>query len=279
MDQHRSVTTTTKRQNPKKAGRALKKFTLFPKLPPELRDMMWNIAAPGPRIVTVDAGECFNLNTNTFKMRFASDNKVHGMLRACRESRQIMLRLLPIRLPSKYWKKELRIGHHDVLSITKPEIFFEDLEYALEYELPIPVAISQIRALCFWITLSGHFNVPRFVQTVRSASTLHNFLFAFKSLQTVIFCISSEDKVNDTIDEDSFPDFTTDFDPKPLDTCQCSFFRCAKAHEAALKKMMQEWKDEDQCNALNIPEVKIVAKGWPLKPLPASEETEEKHSQ
>jgi hypothetical protein len=44
-------------------------------------------------------------------MRFASDNKVHGMLRAYRESRQIMLRLLPIRLPSKFWKKELRIGH------------------------------------------------------------------------------------------------------------------------------------------------------------------------
>jgi hypothetical protein len=56
MDQHRSVTTKTKRQKPKKAGHALKKFTLFPKLPPELRDIMWNIAAPGelkPRSATV----------------------------------------------------------------------------------------------------------------------------------------------------------------------------------------------------------------------------------
>jgi hypothetical protein len=47
MDQHRCITPITKRQKPKNASRALKKFTLFPKLPPELRDMTWNIAAPG----------------------------------------------------------------------------------------------------------------------------------------------------------------------------------------------------------------------------------------
>ena len=80
----------------------------------ELSTRKLTLVFAGPRIVTVDAGDCFNLNANKFKMRFASDNKVHGMLRACSESRQIMLRLLPIRLPSKYWKKELRIGHHDV---------------------------------------------------------------------------------------------------------------------------------------------------------------------
>jgi len=67
MDQHRSVTTTTKRQKPKKAGRALKKFTLFPELPPELRDMMWNIAAPGelqPCSATVQSASHYQVDAH-----------------------------------------------------------------------------------------------------------------------------------------------------------------------------------------------------------------------
>jgi hypothetical protein len=72
--------------------------------------------------------------------------KALGMLRACREARQVIVERLPIRLRSRDSDQEIRLGLHDVLSVRNIKRFLADLHRAESYELEIPTAIFQIMA-------------------------------------------------------------------------------------------------------------------------------------
>lgn len=286
-------------------------FYFFRKLAPELRDMIWKFTAPGklgdseriltprrqqanlgligPRIVSVKAGNSLRCRSRytiksarehtlkvvekyEFKMGFVSNQDDPGMLRACKESRHIMVKMLPIRLPSRDPAQEIRLGPHEVLWITDPVDFFYDLSMALKHELKIPSAIRQIPALCFRANspqrtrAQGLSNITCLMQTILSRTTFRQALLALKSLQSVVFCLSSEPQL---YPDDCFSDYTTDFDPTSLKKRRSRLLHFANTHAEILKSEMKTWQDSEKDKYPNLPEVRIMAKGWPVKKLPA----------
>lgn len=82
---------------------ALTEFTLFPKLPAELRDQIWKFALPGPRTITISVRRCsenqaegerrgFTFNSSDFRTEANSQGLLPTtLLHACHESREIVL--------------------------------------------------------------------------------------------------------------------------------------------------------------------------------------------
>ena len=73
---------------------SLVEFTLFPKLPPELRDKIWTYAAQEPRIIVLQEVENYDwISTrvatkyNVWSSDVAGQTRHPGIMQACRESR------------------------------------------------------------------------------------------------------------------------------------------------------------------------------------------------
>lgn len=83
----------------------LEEFTLFPKLAPELRDMIWKLALPKPRTISITAEPLFDWNTVADDPYIADDDPSiqfklvsnacpmpRGVFLTCRESRTLALK-------------------------------------------------------------------------------------------------------------------------------------------------------------------------------------------
>jgi len=77
---------------PAQGGINLYEFTLFPKLPPEIRDMIWCVAALEPRRIKllVRGGNQAAISEN---LDVAGQQRHPGILHACRESRAVGLKV------------------------------------------------------------------------------------------------------------------------------------------------------------------------------------------
>jgi hypothetical protein len=80
-------------------------FALFPKLPAELRVQIWEVPIPRPKIRRFSPQD-FSLSggnkTVYYRPLFQHEDSENctPVLRACKESREVALRLLPAKLPS-----------------------------------------------------------------------------------------------------------------------------------------------------------------------------------
>ncbi|KAE9380075.1 hypothetical protein N431DRAFT_123552 [Stipitochalara longipes BDJ] len=90
------------------ATQSLNKFTVFSKLPPELQIKIWKHAIPPPRLVRVNVRLAFSTH------RFKTNTPVPGVLVACKNSRETILRVYTTCLVSG--EKTIRLdGANDVL--------------------------------------------------------------------------------------------------------------------------------------------------------------------
>ncbi|KAE9365515.1 hypothetical protein N431DRAFT_473564 [Stipitochalara longipes BDJ] len=78
-------------QPPAEHGRNLHEFTLFPKLPPEVRDMIWAIAASEPRMVKLIVGKGSRADTARI-LDVPGQSRHPAMIHTCRESRAVGLK-------------------------------------------------------------------------------------------------------------------------------------------------------------------------------------------
>ncbi len=120
-------------------------FDCFPRLPLELRIVIWGFALPGPRLLRVTAPEsCYErLQAETlrhwdpskfiihitikFKLEFETSDNDIGMLRACWESRQVVLDAYPLCLPSAGGASEIRACPDDKIAVYWLQHLFTDL--------------------------------------------------------------------------------------------------------------------------------------------------------
>lgn len=65
----------------------IKSFTLFPRFPVELRNMVWDLAACDPRIVEIGGYQTKNKRMRKKEFRFTSKTLVPSVLHVCSESR------------------------------------------------------------------------------------------------------------------------------------------------------------------------------------------------
>jgi len=81
----------------------LKSFNLFPKLPPELQDIVWRFALHTPRVISLaqHAEDYFELETY-----FASNDRPPALLGVCRASRQVVLNTTFETLPPKLQRSQ-----------------------------------------------------------------------------------------------------------------------------------------------------------------------------
>jgi hypothetical protein len=78
------------------ATHAKKGFQLFPKLPVEIRHIIWRFAIPGPRVIQVEASASFDI--------FQPRGNIPGILQANRESREIAIKVLKPSFQTSYLK-------------------------------------------------------------------------------------------------------------------------------------------------------------------------------
>jgi hypothetical protein len=197
--------------------------------------------------------------------------KALGMLRACRESRQVIVERLPIRLPSRISTQEIRLGLHDVLSIRNIRSFLTDLQAANNYGLEIPTAIFQIPALVIFSEINGATDLDDFISIFSGYDIFPLPISVLKPFRTVVFC--PEHRRQSTYDDtDCFSDHTPNFDTTLLTPEQFAIFEYTKSNEIYLKLDMNRAKEKSN-NDIKIPEIKIMAKGWPVKPIEPAEES------
>ncbi|KAE9376136.1 hypothetical protein N431DRAFT_454710 [Stipitochalara longipes BDJ] len=112
----------------------LKEFTLFPKLAPELRDMIWKLALPKPRTISTFV-KAFSSSIITplsgpyaFKLVSNACSMLLGVFQACQESRAIALNRYVLAFKSQLekplyfdWKNDTIYFHHvcDLLYLSK----------------------------------------------------------------------------------------------------------------------------------------------------------------
>ena len=193
------------------------------------------------------------------------------MLRACRESRQVIVERLPIRLPSQISTQEIRLGLHDVLSIMNIRSFLTDLQAANNYGLEIPTAIFQIPALVIFSEINGATDLDDFMRIFSGYDIFPLPVSVLKPFRTLVFC--PEGRRQSTYDDtDCFSDYTTNFDTTSLTPEQSAISEYAKSNESHLKLDMNRAKEKSN-NDIKIPEIKIMAKGWPVKPIVPAEES------
>ncbi|KAE9366125.1 hypothetical protein N431DRAFT_299146, partial [Stipitochalara longipes BDJ] len=86
-DVQATIPTTGIQSSSKAASGPLTKFDVFPKLPAELRHMVWKCHLPGPRIVTIQ----FEQDGRKHIYQFSATNALPFLLRVCHEAREVFL--------------------------------------------------------------------------------------------------------------------------------------------------------------------------------------------
>jgi hypothetical protein len=210
-----------------------------------------------------------------FKMHFYQRGKTPGMLRACKESRHILVTKLPIKLPSQRRDIEIRLSCEDVLFIKDITGFLQDLAKAYKHGLLIPPSIRQIHSLALFSGNSLSCTVDRFRRfALDGKGTFQTCLPIFQNLKALVLCCEELVQFVDTEDS-SFSEYTTDFEVKALDVKHKQLWDDAKACEMSFESAMQELQRErglqTNIDELKVPEVKIMVKGWPREQIPSPE--------
>ncbi|KAH8789188.1 hypothetical protein BGZ57DRAFT_878606 [Hyaloscypha finlandica] len=199
-----------------------------------------------------------------FKLCFDSENEDPGMLRACKESRHVVVKMLPIRLPSSDPKKEIRLGLHDVLAIANLDNFLDDMRTAHIHGLNIHPSISQIPALAIFSHSSFGDDLEDFMNLVENYTIFQRSLQILKSLQTLVFCCESRKRPT-SVKRDCFLNYATNFDLSALNATQFRLLVAARNSQLLYTELMNDWRLKEKHDDLRIPEIKIMAKGWPAK--------------
>ncbi|KAE9376631.1 hypothetical protein N431DRAFT_453034 [Stipitochalara longipes BDJ] len=228
------------------------KFTVFPKLPPELRDRIWKLALPGSNQVVFEfkyqdsftnKKTCEKVSHNTyrtitkvtFKPTFDNtrdDGEFQGLLRACKESRSVVVKRFPIRLRSSDPNQESRLGPEDSFWVQTDCL--GDFDRVRGSKFKLPSALKQIKNLGFFLWM------------------LWPVLFAEGRRITIS---RFHHRQYDEQDEDlSFREVEEN----------ALFFAVehARGFRENLISAMQKWKELENNPDLKMPEVKIMAKGW-----------------
>jgi hypothetical protein len=186
--------------------------------------------------------------------------KALPILRACRESREVTVKRLPIRLPSWDSNQEIRLGLHDVLSISNIRRFLIDLKLAYSYGLKVPSPIAQIPTLIIFSQIDGAIDLDGFLSLVKTWNLFQPSLSILKSLRTLVFC-AEDHRRRAHDDTHCFADYTTNFDLSSLTPKQAILFAHAKYKEKAFMLIMNRAKKEKTYGDIQIPEIKIIARG------------------
>lgn len=186
------------------------------------------------------------------------------MVRACKESREVMTKRFPIRLLSSDPDQEVRVGPADVLSIVDFE-FIHDFDRAWEHNLEIPFALQQIKHIGFYDLFSESGDNFSYVNNILEHGC-GNLLGGFHNLDSVILYCSKIRPDNHGFRQ--LHNFTANFDPGLLNEEQLLIFREASKLKDTLGQCIEEWKQSTRdvrYNESNGPEIKIMANGWPTE--------------
>lgn len=254
---------------------SLTEFTIFPKLPIELRYKIWGLALPGPRVVNIGARRCFNeyqasrveggeirytlCNPFRFQLSFCPDNSLIGMLNASRESRKIAIESLPIRLPSNDDGHEIRVGTEDAVCIKDLDLLLAELLMATKLGIELPPGLKQLHTLAIVQVDAGDYEFADFHDLLLcSKNLLHKGLAVFKGLRVVLLVGDETGVTRDGGDFNGFVqlgshDLALDFDQ----------FRLAEeAEETAVvyRWRAKEWNLKNGGEA-PCPGIKIMIRG------------------
>jgi hypothetical protein len=145
-----------------------------------------------------------------------------------------------------------------------------DLQAANSYGLEIPTTIFQIPALVIFSEINGATDLDDFMRIFSGYDIFPLPVSVLKPFRTLVFC--AEDRRQSTHDDtDCFSDYTTNFDSSLLTPEQSVMFEYAKAMESTLKLDMSRAKEKSN-NDIKITDIKIMAKGWPVKQIEPAEE-------
>lgn len=155
-----------------KAAAKHRQFTLFPKLPPELRVMIWRFALPSPRLLTFEVRIGLN---NTRSLHTAHDFKPFPVLQASSESRWVALKafdlinLPTLRYPFYY------APTRDIINFAHTRHYFDiDLNWLTSNFGPaLTRGNFPVLAICFW-KISDHHLAPlrAFARSLRTTREL-----------------------------------------------------------------------------------------------------------
>ena len=186
------------------------------------------------------------------------------MLRACKASRKIIVKRLPIRLQSFAMDEEIRIGRQDILGFSTFR-FLRDFSDAIQHELDIPSAIKQIRNIGFLVDGTSRGSFGDFMLTTfgrNSRSSPRDCFAGFENLEKIMI-LCADGGVQQT---KSLHGFTTHSETQPLSHDQRITNGFAVTGRRLLISAMNAWKAHEKNSSLkNLPEVMIMAKGWPTK--------------
>ena len=222
-------------------------FTLFSRLPLELRDKIWRYASPGkhisntdlevwnsiaseletdhllrlssgPRIIRVepfpfwttihtqtahaDGNSTITETREHFQLRFTSTEGNSSLYRVCTESRKVILRLLPLFLPSATVGREIRFRQGDLVVVKDPEGLAADLKRVIRIGLETPDCLSHIHTLAVFGDLHGLGRWSFQFDMIR----LRTFLPYCKNLRTL--CLLFRNGGGHLCEQDSLADYT-----------------------------------------------------------------------
>ncbi|KAL2074174.1 hypothetical protein VTL71DRAFT_7952 [Oculimacula yallundae] len=112
----------------------LKRFKFFPRLPAELRLMIWELALPGERVVRIqDFPECIHKHQPSAVCRcIGSKARVPTLLHVCHESRALALKHYTITFENRMFQPTYFNPNLDIL-------YFASVDDFMKFAHPVPV--------------------------------------------------------------------------------------------------------------------------------------------
>lgn len=117
---------------PAKEPKTLRRFKFFPKLPTEIRLMIWDFCLPGPRVVDVKIRRCFfrASTRKVFKLpRFISSLDHPAILHICSESRLLALKHYKLAFPNTMKTKAETSPARIYIDFSIDTVWFDNLHY------------------------------------------------------------------------------------------------------------------------------------------------------
>lgn len=186
--------------DPKAAVRAITNMTTtfeqFPLLPPEIRNMIWDLALPGPVVYDIYPASSTQMTPAEQGLRFVhpSSEPPPALAAVCRESRSLALhRYRPLTLDGTTKYVNLR---QDIL-LLESSLYRMDLFRALYFMGQIPVIRENLRSLAFGTSYGVHTGLchPILGWQKLTRNNMGRFLqrlTALKRLEKLVFVIHQE---------------------------------------------------------------------------------------
>lgn len=118
-------------------------FTLFPKLPVELRLMVWELALPGPRVITIQARRVSSAARGL--PHLTADYSIPAIFHTSQESREAVLRKYEFAFPRNH------LINSFYFDFSRDVLFLRDIHtrvFRIESKFRQPVTLSQQITSC-----------------------------------------------------------------------------------------------------------------------------------